>query len=108
MDHLSLLTCGPSLPTMSPPPPLPPGALPPMPSAHQLLWVRNQSVLCWDCVLTEGAEPVRLPLPRAPDTCRCYRTEAMKSYFKNQIFRGTWVAQSVKRPTSARSRSRGP
>ena len=29
-------------------------------------------------------------------------------FLKDFIFRGTWVAQSVKRPTSARSRSRGP
>ena len=29
-------------------------------------------------------------------------------WIKKMWFRGAWVAQSVKRPTSARSRSRGP
>ena len=29
-------------------------------------------------------------------------------FFKIPCTRGAWVAQSVKRPTSARSRSRGP
>ena len=33
---------------------------------------------------------------------------AMWIGLKNKVGRGAWVAQSVKRPTSARSRSRGP
>ena len=32
----------------------------------------------------------------------------LEGSFKNAHYRGTWVAQLVKRPTSARSRSRGP
>ena len=37
------------------------------------------------------------------------RSPSISSFLlKNDTLRGAWVAQSVKRPTSARSRSRGP
>ena len=34
--------------------------------------------------------------------------KAKEHYLRIREIRGAWVAQSVKRPTSARSRSRGP
>ena len=38
----------------------------------------------------------------------CPSPQLVLSLFKIKRKRGAWVAQSVKRPTSARSRSRGP
>ena len=40
--------------------------------------------------------------------CVLVETEKVKGLYQKGWERGAWVAQSVKRPTSARSRSRGP
>ena len=41
-------------------------------------------------------------------TCHGLETDRYFFFVKKFIYWGAWVAQSVKRPTSARSRSRGP
>ena len=55
-----------------------------------------------------GAE---ITQPQKTGGARCdrirLRMSLMQSLIKIELRRGAWVAQSVKRPTSARSRSRG-
>ena len=51
------------------------------------------------------SDKIRNELKESSIRAVCFTARAFKILFQG---RGAWVAQSVKRPTSARSRSRGP
>ena len=74
-------------------------------SGHDLM-VLGLEPHAWLCA--ESTEPALDSLSSslsAPTLLLCALSPSLS--LKNKHFRGAWVAQSVKRPTSARSRSRG-
>ena len=82
--------------------PLPPDSLPGHPENEGLAFLKPRD---W-----RKSPRVHLPVLEPPENQRENENSklAQKGPFKKPTYRGAWVVQSVKRPTSARSRSRGP
>ena len=73
-------------------------------SGHDLT-VARLSPASGSMLSVESAEDSLSPSPSVPPLLAC---TLILSLFQEGRKGGAWVAQSVKRPTSARSRSRGP